>query len=354
MSSIAWKILLIGLAQIIFIISIVLSFDHSTAPLPHSVEKLKNDLVTAASGSSPLHRRLELRTKERPRKYAVDAKSVIGQYEIMPKPCWEFPHPEIQLLIAVISKPTGQRVRQAIRETWGSLADPACGLRLFFVLGRTVDEAVQRQLNSEAELHHDILQSNQYEDQYRASTLKTLHLFQWCSAFCPKSLYVLRIDDDVWLNLPLYHKFISHHFHAYPMHAIGKILPKNSPVMRAPTNKYYVPREEYPADKYPAYMIGAIFAVPTTFLAEILWASKQKEHLPAVFLDDVQVLGRLLPAVNLTFAAMPNYADREDFAITHLRYELCPHKNKISIHHSRLKDLYSFWRDPCYKYQKIC
>ena len=64
-------------------------------------------------------------------------------------------------------------------------------------------------LHQEAEKYGDIIQSNQFDDKYRAAAHKAIHLFQWGGTFCPESTYTAKIDDDNWLNLPKYLKFLK-------------------------------------------------------------------------------------------------------------------------------------------------
>ena len=272
-------------------------------------------------------------------KFKVNASAVSQQYTIQPEKC----NQATLLVIAVISQPAGFNIRRAIRDTWGSLAAKKYDVRFFFVLGRIGDKLLQTKLEAEAKTFRDILQSNQFVDAYRASTMKTLSLFQWCAGFCAGSKFVLRVDDDVWLNLPDFMEFIRDNLER--PRALGYKIRKGAAVNRDPNHKYYVPREEFVSDTYPAYLSGALLTVPTKYLPLLIHESLRHTR---VFLDDIFVAGILMPAINLKFAYMPRYANVEDVADRE-----CPQKVFTAIHHAKRIDLRRFWTDPCYSSTKL-
>ena len=273
--------------------------------------------------------------------YRVRPESIRWQYDLMPAPC----DSRIVLVMAVISSPHGSEVRKAIRRTWGSLVEPRCGLKLMFVLGKIVSRPLQLKLTEESKQYGDILQSNQFDDHYRASSLKTLQLFQWCAAFCNTSNYVTRIDDDVWVNVPAYLKFF--HEKSRRHQAIGGIIPRGTGVVRDPSHKAYLSREEFPRNTFPRYLQGAIFATPTKVLGRILAA--HSVQTATVFLDDVYITGRLMALVNLSFVDMQPYLESEK-----VNLHECGHKDVLAIHHAKLKLMYSYWNSPCAKFQPVC
>ena len=191
----------------------------------------------------------------------------------------------------------------------------------------------------------DILQSNQFDDDYRASSLKTLQLFQWCATFCKTSKYVTRIDNDVWVNVPAYFEFFRQKWRRG--RATGSIIPRGYPVIRDPSHKGYLWREEFPADVLLRYMSGAIFATPIKALGKILAAHSLQPV--TVFLDDVYVIGQLMPLVSLSFINMPQYVDSE-----RVKLDECGHKHMLAIHHARLTHIYSYWNNSCTTFKSVC
>lgn len=276
-------------------------------------------------------------------RFVVDKDAVYKQYSIHPRACSDAGLAPFWV-IGVINKPSGFQRRQAIRNTYGTLANPVCRIRLFFMHGRIYDEPTLKMLRVESNLYGDIIQSNQFDDAYRASSIKTLHMYQWFATFCPNATFTSRIDDDNWLNLPRYYKFLKD----APMeNAIyGSPVGDNSRVVRSPDDKYGVPREEYGNDRYPAYLSGMFFTVPTRTLLGLLSASRK---IPITFLDDVYIAGMVASAANLTRVPVPDMAWDPRSRETN-----CPKRDRMCIHYSTVKEFYQLWEDPCYRYVDAC
>ena len=66
---------------------------------------------------------------------------IAKQYDIQPKPCSAFIQKPFLVLI-IFARPDGFKLRQAIRKTWASLANPICGVRVLFMFGRVYDAVV--------------------------------------------------------------------------------------------------------------------------------------------------------------------------------------------------------------------
>ncbi|XP_015236434.1 PREDICTED: N-acetyllactosaminide beta-1,3-N-acetylglucosaminyltransferase 2 isoform X2 [Cyprinodon variegatus] len=94
--------------------------------------------------------------------------------------------------------------RQAIRQTWGQAGTLANRpVRTVFLLGSASSEDnfpnLQGMLDHEAKLHQDLLQWD-YRDTFFNLTLKEVLFLQWFTKHCPQARYVLKGDDDVFVN----------------------------------------------------------------------------------------------------------------------------------------------------------
>ena len=106
------------------------------------------------------------------------------------------------LLIAVCS--TVQRVdyRKAIRETWGSVVRKNhLGVKLVFVVGEPNEENshYQNAIPTESHIFNDVLQIN-HVDHSRNLSFKTLGVFHWIKGHCGNVTFVMKTDDDIFLN----------------------------------------------------------------------------------------------------------------------------------------------------------
>ncbi|XP_007937514.1 beta-1,3-galactosyltransferase 4 [Orycteropus afer afer] len=111
------------------------------------------------------------------------------------------------LLILVCTAPENLNQRNAIRASWGGLRK-AKGLRVqtLFLLGEPTGPQPTRGehrngLAWEAAAQGDILQAA-FQDSYRNLTLKTLSGLNWANKHCPMARYILKTDDDVYVNVP--------------------------------------------------------------------------------------------------------------------------------------------------------
>lgn len=103
-----------------------------------------------------------------------------------------------KVLVAVVSAPAYFDRRDAMRRTWiNPIHLPA---KVAFIMGRTDNITVQQQVEEESFNHGDILQVDMV-DTYDNLTLKAVALLNWVNAHCPQALYVLKCDDDVYVNV---------------------------------------------------------------------------------------------------------------------------------------------------------
>ena len=105
----------------------------------------------------------------------------------------------LKLLVIVNSAVDHFEARRAIRKTWGRFAVER-GAHLFFMLGSTIDQNVQDKVMLEEQENSDMLQG-QFIDNYFNLTLKTISMMKWISDHCYKVKYVLKVDDDMFVNM---------------------------------------------------------------------------------------------------------------------------------------------------------
>lgn len=72
------------------------------------------------------------------------------------------------ILILVHTHPNHTEMRNAIRETWGSVNT----YKTVFLMGKVLDNATQKTIEAESEQHGDIVQDQSFVDAYRNMSLK--------------------------------------------------------------------------------------------------------------------------------------------------------------------------------------
>ena len=102
------------------------------------------------------------------------------------------------MLITVISAPHHVKERDAIRKGWGATALAMPKVALVFLVGQ--NESLLTDLIDESDHNQDLVITN-HVDSYQNLTLKTLAAFDWMRTFCPKAEYMLKTDDDMFIQV---------------------------------------------------------------------------------------------------------------------------------------------------------
>lgn len=105
------------------------------------------------------------------------------------------------VIVIVHSALDHQPRRQTFREVYGDVINTRpYRFKVVFLLGRPEDDILQEQLEAEAEVHDDIVQGN-FVDSYRNLTHKAIVGYQWLDENCEGSKLVMKLDDDVFVNM---------------------------------------------------------------------------------------------------------------------------------------------------------
>lgn len=177
--------------------------------------------------------------------------------------------------------------RQAIRETWGRagvLANRT--VATVFLLGNTLSADhfpdLQGMLDHEAKFHKDLLQWD-YRDTFFNLTLKEVLFLEWFSKNCPHAQYILKGDDDVFVNT---FKIINHLEGLSEKKAkdlfIGDVISNAGP-HRDRKLKYFIPESVF-VGQYPPYAGGGGYLYSGELALGLYNVSRQVVLYP---IDDV-------------------------------------------------------------------
>ena len=210
---------------------------------------------------------------------------------------------QLRLVIVVCSKPENTELRLAIRRSWGlELDKPDVVLRFFVGQDDGWDDIIER----EQALHSDVIRTD-YVDSYENLSYKVLAAISWALHSIGPPLYIMKIDDDTYVNLPyLLHELrnrsvISDATHRYVMGAVCL----DSPVVRDDGDKWFVSYLDYPSDVYPTYVFGGGYVMTRAAAESVLAASLKVEYL---HLEDVFITGILARAAGVAHVSHPGFA----------------------------------------------
>ncbi len=177
------------------------------------------------------------------------------EFKINPKKsiCQAPTNKSFLFLAFVIIAPHYFEKRELIRSTWGNKSISS-DFRIIFTIGMSENETINKQIEEENKINKDILQINNFIDNYYNLTTKIMKSFKWISRYCSNAKYILRINDDVILNT---HYFIGH-FKSLPYETnqmFGFALYGATPA-RDERSKFFVPEKVYPKSTYDDYVDG--------------------------------------------------------------------------------------------------
>jgi hypothetical protein len=143
--------------------------------------------------------------------------------------------------------------RMAIRNTWGKPVGRN-QWKITFFLGRTGKPLIDENRLMEAKKYGDIIIGD-FPDTYRNITQKLMMAFKWASE--QNYEYLLKTDDDVYINVPLLINWINEQSEpGRPLYA-GVLY--RADVIRDPSHRHFVSWNDLRQKRYPWYPKGALY-----------------------------------------------------------------------------------------------
>jgi len=197
-------------------------------------------------------------------------------------------HENVLVTILVISAPDHFKQREAIRNSWGSTKDNK-EVVFSFLVGLSDNTSVAEAVTEESDKNNDVIVNN-IDDLYQNLSLKTISAFAWLKQFCPKSEFLLKVDDDMFVQIERLLELIREllHKNSEPRLILGNISRGWKPV-RNPESKYLITEAQYPGENYPDFATGPSYLVSKQAVMEIIPLAMEQRyiHLEDVFLTGV-------------------------------------------------------------------
>lgn len=202
-----------------------------------------------------------------------------------------------ELIVLIPSIPANEKIRKAIRSTYGMIAH--CGrsdlrnyrtenpVKIAFLLGRSPNQTVESLVRQEFEQYGDIVQTD-FTDSYYNLTLKLLYGFKWVDTFCKGVKYVMKADEDVFVNIKILITELKTYRESNKGSVFGFIHTSSLSLRVLRTGKWGVSRAEYPLRKYPPYAQGTSYTLTGDLIPKIIQIA---EHLPYLHIEDAFITG---------------------------------------------------------------
>lgn len=201
------------------------------------------------------------------------------------------------VLILVHSALGNWEKRNVIRDTWGQSDARA---RIYFLLGNGNNPTQLRAIRRENELYRDIIQGN-FVDAYPNMTYKHVMALKWFTYNCPTARYLVKADDDVFINTPALYDFLNKQRDPNFLFCY-KI--ENSRIKRTYRSKWRISPKEFPGRYYPPYCPGFAIVYSADAVHKLY---KEAQRTKYFWVDDVHVTGTLAQQANLTITRMGRF-----------------------------------------------
>ncbi|KAG7188669.1 hypothetical protein KM043_008292 [Ampulex compressa] len=239
------------------------------------------------------------------------------------------------LLIVVCSAVANYQARTALRNTWANknyldiLYNST--VKIAFLLGQSDNDTLNNLVLEESLQYNDIIQEKFY-DSYNNLTLKSIMMLKWVTSNCARAKYLLKTDDDMFINVPTLLKTINAKMQTTDI-LLGSLICNAKPILD-PKNKWYTPKYMYSDKTYPNYLSGTGYLMSLDVAHKLYQAALR---IPLLHLEDVYVTGLCAKRAKVRPVNHPG------FSYVPRKMDPCIFKNAITAHKVNTSNMYMMW-----------
>ena len=205
---------------------------------------------------------------------------------------------DVFIIAYVLSSPQHFIHRQVIRNTWGNGKEYFKEkILVVFILGQVPDTEVMRSVRKESDRYGDIVQEN-FDDTYRNLTYTTIAGLKWVSTFCKQARYVLKTDDDMFVNVYVLVDQLRSTLE--PSQRRRNLILCfqwiHMKVIRDKKSKFYISEDEFPWDYFAPYCSGSAYLMSSDVTGRLYRASLTTRYF---WFEDYYVTGMLVRKLDL-------------------------------------------------------
>ncbi|KAL9928932.1 uncharacterized protein ACN427_008593 isoform 2-T3 [Glossina fuscipes fuscipes] len=238
---------------------------------------------------------------------------------------------KVKLLILITSALEHFDARLAIRQSWGHYGERR-DVSIAFVLGRTADANVNKQLTEENSIYGDLIRGH-YIDSYNNLTLKTISSLEWVDQHCQKATFILKTDDDMFINVSKLLFFLDNH--AKDKKTIyGRLAKKWKPI-RNKKSKYYVSPGQFGAAVFPPFTTGPAYVMTRDIVHDVYVQALRQVYFK---LEDVFTTGIVAQQLGIKRVHINDFLNRR------IPFNSCNIRKAISVHMIKPNEQFDLWR----------
>nr|XP_014091668.1 uncharacterized protein LOC106618439 [Bactrocera oleae]XP_036229500.1 uncharacterized protein LOC106618439 [Bactrocera oleae] len=238
---------------------------------------------------------------------------------------------DLKLLILISSALNHAEARLAIRQTWahyGTRRD----VSIAFVLGRSTNESISKELSIENFIYEDMIRGN-FIDSYTNLTLKTISTLEWVDLHCQKAKFILKTDDDMFINVPKLLQFIDSHIKDKRV-IYGRLAKQWKPI-RNKKSKYYVSTDQFSQPLFPPFTTGPAYLI-TSDIIHLLY--ERSLHQVYLKLEDVFTTGIVAQQIGIKRVHANEFLNRR------IAFNPCNIRKLISVHMVKSNEQFDLWK----------
>lgn len=245
----------------------------------------------------------------------------------------------IDLLILIFTIHKNVEERSALRTTWLSYTkNNSANVRYAFLLGETNETRYKQAVLNENQRFRDIIKED-FIDKYTNLTYKTIMGFKYAATKCAHAHYVMKTDDDVFLNIPNLLKFLKSSARGLLQSSVIGFQVRNLRPQRSIKSRIFASETSYPDKIYPDFCSGTGYV---TSMGVVTAVYKISPSVPFFHLEDIYV-SLCLQSLGLNTKHWPgfNYQSK--------RMGPCDYKGEdlITAHKIAPDMLHSIWQMQC-------
>ncbi|CAN7976508.1 unnamed protein product, partial [Ixodes persulcatus] len=173
---------------------------------------------------------------------------------------------------------------------------------IVFFLGLARDAKTMDMVLEEATHNGDIV-IFPYMDTYRNLTYKYVYGMKWTMDNCPSAKYIVKMDDDIVLNLYKLLRYIDQRTESEKP-AFHCCVWNGMPVLRHTMSPWYLSEKLYPPNVFPTYCSGSTVIFRSSILRPLYNASFE---LPFLSVDDALVTGEMARIAGVGHVSLNRY-----------------------------------------------
>ncbi|KAJ1520235.1 hypothetical protein ONE63_004445 [Megalurothrips usitatus] len=237
----------------------------------------------------------------------------------------------LQVFIAVTSAPSHRDARMAVRQTWGHFQQRS-DVAIAFMLGATNNPELEKSLAAEAAMYNDLIRGR-FLDSYNNLTLKTISMLEWVDNYCSEVKFILKTDDDMFINVNKLMAFITKHADVKRT-IFGRLAKKWKPI-RNKKSKYYVSPQQYKRVVFPDFTTGPAYLMSQDVVHDLYTTALKQMYLK---LEDVYTTGIVAHSVGVKRVHVNEFLNKR------VAFNACNIQKGISIHMVKYHEQFDLWK----------